>query len=492
MTEFSISLYENPVVSENYIGNFTPRFSSWRHSIRDLGGCWQGEGEFLGTSAEMENFFLANLGKRIRVSSGGIDWYEGQIVEMELVKRGQPFTRTMLEMANQVQVIYSKVGPNLLSNPNMEGGASWLTFGTPTEAASSGSWYSSGSTSMYVSADAGSEGTIPGSGVTISASQAYDCSIVTNVASGIWTLQAVDEATSIIVAQRATTACGRTWMSAQIPDTNSYTSIDMHVISSVSGEEAYFDGAILRTSPTRSETQWHRDADSIRAYGRIEAVILRGEMADDEADGEALKELTDNAWPRTKPPERGGTLGVTQMPTQDSLRITCMGLSWSLSWRHALTDGTDQADNHITALIDESEFISSSSAIIDTNTTEVFLEGGNPQPLWRLIEKIVVTGDGAGNPWMAGVYPGKEFRFEARPGGTQYEVRGGEVTWLGGGRVPPLEFSPGYCYMVDMPEAPTPAGAADADNPKRVWLSETWFVYENGGTRLEWTRSRNR
>jgi hypothetical protein len=262
-------------------------------------------------------------------------------------------------------------------------------------------------------------------------------------------------------------------MSAQIPDTNSYTSIDMHVISSAAGEEAYFDGAILRTSPTRSETQWHRDADSIRAYGRIEAVILRGEMADDEADGEALKELTDNAWPRTKPPERGGTLGVTQMPARDSLRITCMGLSWSLSWRHALTDGTDQADNHITALIDESEFISSSSAI-------------------RLIEKIVVTGDGAGNPWMAGVYPGKEFRFEARPTGTQYEVRGGEVTWLGGGRVPPLEFSPGYCYMVDMPEAPTPAGAANADNPKRVWLSETWFVYESGSTRLEWTRSRNR
>jgi hypothetical protein len=64
LAEFSISLYENPIVDDSYLGNFTPRFSSWRHSIRDLGGCWQGEGEFIGTSAEMENFFLANLGKR--------------------------------------------------------------------------------------------------------------------------------------------------------------------------------------------------------------------------------------------------------------------------------------------------------------------------------------------------------------------------------------------------------------------------------------------
>jgi hypothetical protein len=342
---------------------------------------------------------------------------------------------------------------------------------------------------MYVEAIGACEGTIPGSAVSISASQAYDCSIVTNVASGIWTLQTTDESTSAVISQRATTACGRTWLQVQVPDTNSYTSVDMQVLSSTGGEAAYFDGANLRASPFRSQTQWHRDANSINAYGRIESIILRGEMSDDEADGEALKALTDNAWPRTKPPERGGTMA---MSAGDSLRVTCMGLSWTLAWRHALTDGTDQADNHITALVDESEFIGSTSAMISANTTEVFLDASDPQPIWRLIEKIVETGDGAGNPWMAGVYPGKAFRYEARPTGTQYEVRGREVTWLGGGRVPPLEFSPGYCYMVDMPEEPTPAGAADEDNPKRVWLSETWFVYENGTTRLEWTRGRSR
>jgi len=46
--------------------------------------------------------------------------------------------------------------------------------------------------------------------------------------------------------------------------------------------------------------------------------------------------------------------------------------------------------------------------------------------------------------------------------------------------------------MVDMPEAPTPAGAADEDNPKRAWLDETWFIYDKGETRLEWTRDKKR
>jgi hypothetical protein len=483
LPSFTISLYENPIIDDSYLGNFTSHFSSWRHSIRDLGGCWQGEGEFIGSSAEMENFFLANLGKRIRVSSGGIDWYEGQIVEMELVKRGQPFTRTMLEM---------KVGPQLFSNGDVESGA-WGSVGTPSTIETTTDWWTRGTTAMHCITDAADEGMEIEAAISISASIAYTCSVILNVVSGTWALKVLQAGTSTVIAQRSTDgSTGRIWLSCEITDDNSQTSVDVQITADASSRECYADGAILRTAPFRSQTKWHQDADSIRAYGRIEAVILRGEMADDEADGEALKELTDNAWPRTKPPERGGTLGVTQMPTQDSLRITCMGLSWSLSWRHALTDGTDQADNHITALVDESELIASSSAVIDANTTETFLEASDPQPLWRLIEKIVVTGDGAGNPWMAGVYPGKEFRFEARPTGTQYEVRGGEVTWLGGGRVPPLEFSPGYCYMVDMPEAPTPAGAADADNPKRVWLSETWFVYENGSTRLEWTRSRNR
>jgi len=491
VSDFSISLIENPVVSDDNLGNITQNFSSWRHSTKALGGCWQGDGDYVGTPAEMENFFLSNLGKRIRVSSGGIDHWEGQIVEMEYTKRGQTFTRTMLDTANRVKVIYTKIGPNLLSNGNVESG-SWFTVGAPTTAASTSAWFSAGSRAMYCLALKSNEGFVAGSAIAISATRAYTCSMVVNVASGVWTLKVTDEATSTAIAQNVTAGCGRTWLQCQIGDTNAYTSVDVNVLSDASNDEGYFDGAFLRTSPVRSETKWHEDTDSISAYGRIEAVFLRGEMIDAEADGEALKELTVNAWPRTKPPDRGGTLSIGQQPQPNGLRVTCMGMAWTLSWRHALTDGTAGASTHIASLIDESQFISSSDAVIDTNATEVYLESGNPQPLWRLIEKIAETGDGAGNPWTAGVYPGGVFRYEARPTGTQYESRGGAVTWLGGGRVPPLEFLPGYCYMVDMPEEPTPAGAADEDNPKRAWLDETWFIYENGQTRLEWTRDRKR
>jgi len=491
MASFSISLIENPVVSDAFLGDVTHHFSSWRHSTKSVGGCWQGDGDYQGTPAQMENFFLSNLGKRIRVSSGGIDHWEGQIVEMELTKKGQTFTRTMLDTSNRVKVIYTKIGPNLLTNGDVESG-SWFTAGLPDVAASTSSWFSAGSRAMYMLANKELQGFVPGSGISISATRPYVCSMVVNVASGVWTLEVADEATSTNIAQNSTAGCGRTWLQCQVPDNNAYTSVDVNVVSAADGDEAYFDGAFLRTAPVRSETKWHQDTDSIAAYGRIEAVILRGEMTDDEADGEALKELTDNAWPRTKPPDRGGTLSINQQPQAPGMRVTCMGLAWTLSWRHALTDGTAAASTHVASLIDESEFISSSDAQISSNSVEVYLESGNPQPLWRLIEKVSETGDGAGNPWMAGVYPGGVFRYEARPTGTQYESRGGEVTWKGGGRVPPLEFVPGYCYMVDMPEAPTPAGAADEDNPKRAWLDETWFIYDGGETRLEWTRDKKR
>lgn len=484
---FSINLADNPANTRDSAAliNLTPLFRTWRHSTKDVGGNWQAEGEVVGDAGELESFFLQHLGKRIQVAQGAVDYWEGQVVRMELTRGGQTFVRSMEAMANRVKVLYSKVGDNLLTNGDVES-ASWVTEGTPNIVASCSGWYTTGSRSMYCLADAANEGMVAGSSITLNRLGAYDCSMITNVASGTWTLQTV-ASTNDVIAQRATAGCGRTWLQCQVPETNLHEDVEVRIISAANGDEIYADGAILRTSPVRSETKWWADARSSDAYGNIEAVYLEREMTDDEADGYAQRKLAENAWPRTKPAERGQTVAVGDTQ-EDSLIVTCMGTVWTLGWTHALTDGTANANTHMVALLDEARFFDSDDASIDTNAVEVYIESGNPTPIWREMEKIIKRGDDSGASWTGGAYPAFRFRYNARQGGTQYQFVNGRMEYYGGGDIQPLEFAPGWCLMVDMPVEPTPAGGSADDDPRRVWLAETWFVYENGQTRLEWMR----
>ncbi len=399
-------------------------------------------------------------------------------------------------------MIYSKIGDNVLPLGDVESG-SWIAVSTPSTIETTTDWFAKGPTAMHIISDNVGEGARPhaDSTVTISASTAYDCGMIVDVNVGPWTLQ-VDDGAGGVIASRATSGSGRAWLQCQVPNSNDDTTVRVKLLSSGAGNEVYADGAVLYTSPLRCETQWFSDDDSIEQYGRIEGVYLEREMSDAEATGAAQRELTENAWPRTKPVQRGRSLGFQDLPEgqmpdprrkprPDRLVVTCMGMNWTLGWRYALTEGTANADSHITNLIDESEFIASSNALIDDNSAEVFLESTNPVTIWRQIEKCIDVGDGAGTSWMGGTYPGREFRFEARHSDTHYEFHRGQMRYNGGGTVIPLEFQPGWCRMLDMPAEPTPAGGSDDDDPRRVWLDETWFIHEKGITRLDWTRERD-
>jgi hypothetical protein len=486
---YSVRLIENPVDGDADVGDdLTAKFPVWRHSTRAVGGNWQAEGEYVGTPDEMRDFFFNSLGLRLVVSAGGVGYWEGPIVRMEYATKGQTFVRTLEDRANRVKLIYTKVGPQLLANGDVESGA-WTAVGTPSTHATTTDWFAKGTTAMHVVTDAADEGTQVEAGVTISASRAYVCSVIVNVVSGTWTLKVLDGSSNVI-AQRATDgAAGREWLQCQIPDTNTVTSVTVRLTADDASREVYADGAVLRSAPTRSETKWYEDTDSIAAHGRIEGIFLEGEMTDTEADNQAQRKLAEHAWPRTRGPERGGTLAI-ERKLEDKLVVTAMGMVWTLGWRHALTDGTDQADNHVAALLDESEFVASAGALIDTNTAEVLIESSNPVTLWRALEKVIEVGDGAGATWMGGVYPGKEFRFNARPTGTQYDFQNGNLTARGGGDVVLLEVEPGWVLNLDMPLEPTEAGAADEDDPRRLFMKEVWFIAERGATRLEWSWDR--
>ena len=494
----NLELWENLVTSDTFIESIPLVRSKgrtgilrWRHSIRGIGGNWEGEGEYEGASTERERFFLENLGRRLKVVNGGVTYWEGQIVSMELTEDNQTWIRSMEKNANWLSVIYSKVGDNIFQNGDVEGSPAWDDVGSPTSHYTNTVWWARGTTSMFVASDAANEGTrVDGGAVAIQASIAYSCSVIINVVAGTWTLQVLDNATQTLIASRVTDGtAGRTTLTCQIPDTNEYTSVDVKVICSATGAQAYMDGAMLRTSPVKSQTKWWTDTDAATAYGRIEEILLEREMTDDEADGIAQKELSQRAWPRTNPPRRGQTFLPDDIRDRDGLIINCLGMVWTLAWRHALTEGTDQADNHINALLDESEFVTSANAVVDTNTAEVFLDSRNPTTLWDQIQKCIETGNGSGTPWVGGVYAGREFRFESRPTETYYEFHRGNLQNLGGGERPNIEFIPGWCRMTDMPMQPASAASdADEDDPKRIWLEEIWLVYDRGEERVKWTR----
>lgn len=484
MTDFAISLWESLMISDTFISSVAPNFVKWKHSSRSLGGNWLAEGDYIGTAAEMEEFFLSNLGRRLVVDQGSIPWWEGQIVRMEYRHKGQRFVRSMEEMANRTKVIYSKVGDNLLTNGDVESGA-WTKLGSPPTHETTTDWYARGTTAMHVVTNWSDQGTQPNaSAVTISAGVAYTASVIVNIVSGTWTLRVIDTGTSAVIGTRESAGTGRQWLQCQVPDTHTSTSVNVQLRCAAG--ETYADGAVFRTAPVRSETKWWPNADSIAAYGRKELALLEREMTDDEADSMAQRELDERAWIRTRSPSRGRTF--EEIRDEDSLIITCMGMAWTLGWRYALTEGTADADTHITALVDESEFISSSDAIIDTNTSEVYLDVANPVTLWDQIEKIVDVGDGSGAVWMAGVYPGRRFLYEARPTTIEYEFHKGKMREYKGSQLAPVEFRPGWCWMTDMPVEPIPAGAtATIDDPRAVWLDETWFEWDRKkGATLRW------
>lgn len=488
MARYSIALYENPIISAaRWLDDLTPFLkNSWRHGTREWGGNWQAEGEYKSDSLrDKERFFMANLGRRIIVNDGGVRYWDGQIVRMELEKNGQTFVRSIEDLGNRTKLIFRKVGPQLLANGDVEGGA-WGSVGTPStiETVTSG-WFAKGATAMHCVTDAADEGMELEAAVAITASRAYTCSVVVNVVSGTWTLQILQAGTSTVIAQRATSGAGDEWLTCQIPETNDQASVDIHLIADDAARECYADAAILRLTAQRSETKWYEDADSIARYGRIEAIFLEGEMTDDHAAGKAQRELAKLAWPTTTGPDRGGTIQLAD-DQPSSLIISCLGWVWSLSWRHTLTDGTDQASDHIAALVNEWELASSAIKQIDTNSAEALVSSTNPITIWKAVENVLEAGDGSGGHWNAGVYPSFTFRYGARRQTRTYETRRGELFYFGGGTVHPIAAQPGYIFLSDMPTEPTPAGAAITDDPRWQLATEMWFISDENGERNEW------
>lgn len=487
MNDYSLNLFENVKLNNTFIANLTDRIPDWSRSFRDVGGCWLGGGTMKGSTFELRDFFLTGLFRRIEEKYGGEVTWEGLIVELELMHKGQKFVRSILPMANYAQVIYQFIGPNLFADGSAES-ASWTSVGSPSTHEQSTVWFSKGTQSVHVITASSGDGTQIEAGLSIAVGRSYLCRVSSNIVSGTWTVAIHRTTDDTVLASRTSAVTGAEVLTATIPESSDYggaNTVYVRVTADAGGAEAFFDAAVFQLAPFRKETRWHTDTASENDYGRIERILIKSGMTDAQADGKAADIVTRNAQPRSMPPDKFKTLVGTK--ATDSLKITVAGYSHTMAWKHTVTTGgTDDANNHISNLVEEAEFISAGN--IKTNSVSTLVEEHNPITLWDAAEDVIDAGNGSGANWLGGVYPGRVFRYEDRPTNVDYHFRNGEILTVQDGYIEPWRVVPGLCKMVDMPiEAPGVTDIAQND-PRVVWLSEIRFFAADN--RVEFTRER--
>ncbi len=488
-------LREDPAISDEFIDNLTGFFINWRCSTQDWAGNWFGEGVIAHTPDVGLNYlrhlFQTILGKRIVITTGGVDYWEGQIVELTFDDLNSKNVRSMEQMTNAVKLFYTKVGDNEIVNSSVESGK-WAITGSPDTNERTTDWSARGAYSQHIVAQTGNQGCQiedgDSTGLAVTAGVGYDCSVIVKIVSGTWRLKVYRTDTDEELAVAITSDTGRQWLEASVSDQGDYTgAIEIRLTCSSGGGEVYADMAVFRSGGVKSETEWNVDADSIDTYGRIEAIMLEGEMTDTEADAVAQLAVAENAWPRSRGPG-GGTTFTIDLWGVPTLTISCMGLGWTFGWTHIMEDlGTGGASTLLATVLDLSVYIASSNAFIDTNAAEVQMFVDDPTNIAELVEKIIAVGNGSGVQWMGGVYPGASYVYKARPTEVEYLIVDGKILTMAGAPVKPINFHPGWAVNTDLLYDQAPAGGTAQDDPQRVWLEETWIVWDGENVGVEWT-----
>jgi hypothetical protein len=484
-----LDLFENVLNSNDHTINLTPYLSDWTRSILAIGGCWYGESPFRAKPHEMEEFFYTSLLKRVLERGGGKETWEGFIGEMALsFSNGDEIVRSVVPLANQTQVIYSKIGPNLFTNGSAESGA-WTQVGTPSTHAVSTAWWRHGTQSMHVVTDAADEGTEIESNVTIVAGKNYDVRVSTKIESGVWTLYVYDTGTTDQIASRAAANDGEEVLKLQIPDTNTATGVDVQLLDSSGSGEIYADAAVIQLSPVRAETGVYQNASSIDAFGKKQLIMVVGGKTDVAARGLAQSELYKRAWPKTRgsqDPIIVGGIDPGQAPGISKpvgLIVSVYGYVDTMNWLYVVsTGGNANSSVHIASLVGESEFISAGS--IATNTQDYLVKGvDKPLTLWEVAEDIIQAGDGSA-PWTGGVYPGRVFNYAARPTTVTMFRQGRNVLSLNGDVIQPYSLRPGLVKRLDVGERPGGATGLDKDDPRVEFIREVSYSAANNEARL--------
>jgi hypothetical protein len=487
MINWSAALYNSIKRGSTQLWNITDRIApTWRRSTRSIGGYWLGTCEYAGTRDDLLEMFEEGMMREVREDVGGMLTWQGFIAEQQLTLDGVTYIRSMVDQANAIKCLYTRIGDNLLSNGGAESGA-WTVctgIGGTTGAATvtqSATWINTGSYSCSIVSPTGIEGArISGAGyaITITANTAYEITGVVNVVSGSWRISCNRGDTDASLCFDSTRSLiGERSIKMNIPATNTYAgTVDLRITSEASAGTIYGDSFVFNIAPFQSQTGWVTDANSIAEYGRMELATLEVAMSSAAANAKAATLLKKLAWPKALPPNEFTTIGAeltadSANPSQDKLSLTLHGYVHTLQNLYTLQANTAAANVHVSAIVNEAEFVEPGS--IDANAMSYLIDSRGPLRAWQTLMDITQAGDASGNRWVCGVSSGRLFDYGLADNVIAYRYRGGKFYNSAGGELEPWFAEPGHLlYLDDMPVGPTQISGNVEDDPHVMFVSE--------------------
>lgn len=445
---------------------------TWRSSWRSIGGCWLATCEYDAPAAAQRELFLGHLGKEIRLGAPTKPEWAGFLIEAELTIDGLTYIRKWVDMANRVQVIYTRLGDNLLTNGSVETGI-WAAYNAPTVLAQSSVWVSDGAQSAHIVANA-NNGAVVQSGMAVVAAKAYDVQVAVNIIAGSWKLEIYAVGTGAILGSGSENNLGQRTMRASIPNTSTYAgTIGIRLYSLAAAAEIYADGAAFRETALQARTAWYADLLSPTEYGTLELALLQSSMSDATANSHAATALAEGKWPRTIPPDM---FGGGQVGQPDGLKLTFAGYSWSLRNKYVLDAiaGTTQiASTHVGSLVAAAEFVTAGA--IAANTLQYQIDNRAPLRVWQVLAAIAQAGDAAGNRWTCGVDGNRLFYYQPASVTPDYRYAGGRLLSVSGAEILPWTARPGLVYLNDLPVGPGSISGNAVDDPHNLFCEEFTF-----------------
>lgn len=473
---FGLKLYDRVRRGNAFIRDVTENLKGWQRSIRDPGGFWMGSARYEGTEEDKMHLFLNGLLYEMREADGGRATWEGVIAEMELSVGEMVWRRSIWNVANALRTIYSSIGDNLLTNGGGESG-NWTAYngGAPSQYTG---WRTEGTYSIRIVAAAASRGAYIQQGVSVAARTPYDLRVTVNLISGLWLLVVARTDNGQALAEMQTATAGEEVLRLSIPDSNEYAGTVNIWIETVGGAgEIYCDAAVFQRGPIRAETGWYEDAASQAEFGRVEEMLLRAGMTVTAANNEAATRLREKAWPKSLPPDEFEAEFAVELRRSLNvgvgLSLTMMGHFGTMNFRHSLLKGTDEATNHVNALLAGAEFVS--AGVIQSNTMQYQIEARAPVKIGDTLVEIAEAGDASGQRWSLGVFEGRRLDYMQTPQELGYRYLRGRLLDAHSGHIDPWRVRPGWVLLEDAPVGPGFPSVYASDNPRWVYANEVEF-----------------
>jgi hypothetical protein len=246
VSDWAATLYNSIQRGSTPLWTITDRIEkTWRRSSRAVGGYWWGTCEYEGERGDLLEMFLEGMMREVREDVGGLITWQGFIAEMDLQIDGVRYVRSMLNLANAVKCIYTRIGDNVLTNGGAESGA-WTAYNGATVTQDT-TWINTGSYSCkIVVADTTIRGAyIEGAtyAITIVAVTQYEISGVVKADSGSWRISCNRADTDASLAFDSTRgATGEKQIRLVIPATNTYAGlVDLRITSEAAAGTIYGD-----------------------------------------------------------------------------------------------------------------------------------------------------------------------------------------------------------------------------------------------------------